>query len=294
MRRPRSSRTPCSRWPASSRACASTPATCAGTPSAQSGAGPASRSPSGASSGRSSAASSPCGSTAPTSRLPRPGRCVCGSWASRSSARWWEASCGVEIAKRAAGVTASTGDAFVVPLAVGIAIGRMGCFVAGLHDDTYGNATTLPWGVDFGDGVARHPTQLYDIAFVCAAALVLVRAAADARARAGPVVQAVPRRLSRVALRDRFRSSPCTSPIPADCPDCSSSRQSRCSPTCRSSCARCGDFDDPQDPAVPLLRHHDQRVRDLPARRRGEDRAARTSASTWTSGAPCTAPSACS
>ena len=25
-----------------------------------------------------------------------------------------------------------------------------------------GVATTLPWGVDFGDGVPRHPTQLYD------------------------------------------------------------------------------------------------------------------------------------
>jgi phosphatidylglycerol:prolipoprotein diacylglycerol transferase len=83
---------------------------------------------------------------------------------------------GVEVGKRAAGITASTGDAFVVPLAVGIAIGRIGCFVAGLHDDTYGLPTTLPWGIDFGDGVARHPTQLYDIAFVAALALLLRRA----------------------------------------------------------------------------------------------------------------------
>ena len=83
---------------------------------------------------------------------------------------------GVEIAKRMAGVRVSTGDAFVVPLAAGIAIGRLGCFVAGLHDDTYGNATTLPWGVDFGDGVARHPTQLYDIVFVVLLAAALVRA----------------------------------------------------------------------------------------------------------------------
>lgn len=83
--------------------------------------------------------------------------------------------CGVELAKRYAGVRVSTGDAFVVPLAVGIAIGRVGCFLAGLHDDTYGNPTTLPWGVDFGDGVARHPTQLYDIALVVALAVLLVR-----------------------------------------------------------------------------------------------------------------------
>ena len=40
-------------------------------------------------------------------------------------------------------------------------IGRTGCFVAGLYDGTYGVHTTLPWGVDFGDG-SRHPTQLYE------------------------------------------------------------------------------------------------------------------------------------
>jgi prolipoprotein diacylglyceryltransferase len=69
---------------------------------------------------------------------------------------------GVEIAKALTGQTRSTGDAMVWPIAIGLAFGRIGCFVAGLHDDTYGVATTLPWGVDFGDGVARHPTQLYD------------------------------------------------------------------------------------------------------------------------------------
>lgn len=85
---------------------------------------------------------------------------------------------GVEVAKHASGVRASTGDAFVVPLTVGIAIGRVGCFLAGLHDDTYGNPTTLPWGMDFGDGVRRHPTQLYDIAFVAVLAWLLVRSRA--------------------------------------------------------------------------------------------------------------------
>jgi phosphatidylglycerol:prolipoprotein diacylglycerol transferase len=76
---------------------------------------------------------------------------------------------GVEIAKRLAGVHDSTGDRFVLPILVGLVIGRVGCFLAGLLDDTYGNPTALPWGVDFGDGVARHPTQLYDIAFALAA-----------------------------------------------------------------------------------------------------------------------------
>lgn len=77
---------------------------------------------------------------------------------------------GVEIAKALTGQTKSTGDAMVWPLAIGVAIGRIGCFLAGLHDDTYGVATALPWGVDFGDGVPRHPTQLYDLAVVLALA----------------------------------------------------------------------------------------------------------------------------
>lgn len=73
---------------------------------------------------------------------------------------------GVEFAKSRLHQRESTGDAFVLPLAVGMAIGRLGCFFAGLADHTYGNPTTLPWGVDFGDGLTRHPTQLYEIAFL--------------------------------------------------------------------------------------------------------------------------------
>lgn len=69
---------------------------------------------------------------------------------------------GVEIAKRCLGIRRRTGDAWVYPLLAAMAIGRIGCFLTGLSDDTYGNHTRLPWGVDFGDG-PRHPTQLYDI-----------------------------------------------------------------------------------------------------------------------------------
>lgn len=47
-------------------------------------------------------------------------------------------------------------------LLVGIMIGRLGCFQAGLSDQTYGVATHGPWAVDFGDGVLRHPVQLYE------------------------------------------------------------------------------------------------------------------------------------
>lgn len=83
---------------------------------------------------------------------------------------------GVEIAKKLTGQTRSTGDAMVLPIAVGLAIGRIGCFLAGLHDDTYGLPTPAPWGVDFGDGTPRHPTQLYEIAVVLALGLALHRA----------------------------------------------------------------------------------------------------------------------
>jgi len=83
---------------------------------------------------------------------------------------------GIEMAKKLTGQTRSTGDAFVLPICVGLAIGRVGCFVAGLHDDTYGLPTTLPWGVDFGDGIPRHPTQLYEIGVVVALGTALHRA----------------------------------------------------------------------------------------------------------------------
>ena len=72
---------------------------------------------------------------------------------------------GIEIAKKSAGLTQSTGDDFVLPIIVGTIIGRIGCFLAGLNDGTYGIPSTLPWAIDFGDGIPRHPTQLYDILF---------------------------------------------------------------------------------------------------------------------------------
>jgi len=81
----------------------------------------------------------------------------------------------VEIMKRYIGLEQSTGDLYAIPLALGIAIGRIGCFLTGLADDTYGVATNLPWGVDFGDGIRRHPTQLYEIVFLLALIPVLAR-----------------------------------------------------------------------------------------------------------------------
>lgn len=87
----------------------------------------------------------------------------------------------VEIYKLATGISGSTGLPFVGPLAVGIAVGRFGCFFAGLPDYTYGTPTTLPWGVDFGDHIARHPVQLYESAAMFAFLIVYLRALQIAR-----------------------------------------------------------------------------------------------------------------
>jgi prolipoprotein diacylglyceryltransferase len=82
---------------------------------------------------------------------------------------------GVEIVKRISGIRRRTGDLFALPLCVGIAVGRIGCLVGGLADDTYGKATSLPWAVDLGDGIGRHPVQIYEILFLIVLGMVLSR-----------------------------------------------------------------------------------------------------------------------
>ncbi|KJC43973.1 diacylglyceryl transferase [Bradyrhizobium sp. LTSP885] len=68
----------------------------------------------------------------------------------------------IELYKWLHGISLRTGARFALPLAVGVAVGRLGCYFAGLDDFTYGTPTTLPWGHDFGDGIPRHPVQLYE------------------------------------------------------------------------------------------------------------------------------------
>ena len=74
----------------------------------------------------------------------------------------------IEIYKRIAGITLRTGARFALPFAVGVAVGRIGCFLSGLDDFTHGTPTNLPWAHDFGDGVPRHPVQLYESAAMAA------------------------------------------------------------------------------------------------------------------------------
>lgn len=92
------------------------------------------------------------------SGLPGLGRSILGAMAGAITA--------IEIYKYRRGITASTGLIFVASFPVSVLIGRIGCFLSGLADNTHGIATRLPWGHDFGDGIARHPVQLYESALM--------------------------------------------------------------------------------------------------------------------------------
>jgi phosphatidylglycerol:prolipoprotein diacylglycerol transferase len=68
-------------------------------------------------------------------------------------------------------------NATAISLAVGQAIGRIGCFLVG---DDYGRATDLPWGVAFPEGLPPvhhpvHPTMLYEAVWLTLVAALLWR-----------------------------------------------------------------------------------------------------------------------
>tara|TARA_R110002051_G_scaffold50311_5_gene97469 strand:- start:2103 stop:2876 length:774 start_codon:yes stop_codon:yes gene_type:complete len=73
---------------------------------------------------------------------------------------------GVELVKKVIGEKQSSGDLFTLPIILGIAIGRLGCFLAGTKEFTYGKKTTFYFGMDLGDGLSRHPIALYEIIFL--------------------------------------------------------------------------------------------------------------------------------
>jgi len=69
-------------------------------------------------------------------------------------------------------------DLFAPSLAIGQALGRIGCFFAGC---CYGLPTQLPWGVTFTDpkslalqGIPIHPTQLYHLSACLMIFLILI------------------------------------------------------------------------------------------------------------------------
>jgi len=91
---------------------------------------------------------------------------------------------GTVLAKRAFGYTRSTGDCYVLAIAVATAVGRVGCFLSELP---LGTPTTLPWGVSVsaeaaaafarcpGCELPMHPSMLYEIAFNLVAVALIVR-----------------------------------------------------------------------------------------------------------------------
>ncbi|MEI8058239.1 MAG: prolipoprotein diacylglyceryl transferase family protein [Actinomycetes bacterium] len=92
---------------------------------------------------------------------------------------------GALIGKRAGGYPGRTGDLFAPAVAVGLAVGRIGCFLA----EAPGRPTSLPWGITVDPsiaasipecpgclaGAAMHPSFLYEIAFLLLAFVVLER-----------------------------------------------------------------------------------------------------------------------
>jgi phosphatidylglycerol:prolipoprotein diacylglycerol transferase len=80
------------------------------------------------------------------------------------------------LGRRGIGLTAGL-SAAAPCLAVGHAVGRIGCFLVG---DDYGRPTNLPWGVAFPQGlpptdIPVHPTQLYEMALLIPVAWALLR-----------------------------------------------------------------------------------------------------------------------
>ena len=77
---------------------------------------------------------------------------------------------GVLLIKKTLGIRGRHGNSLAAPIALGMAVGRVGCFFSGC---CYGKPTALPWGIDFGDGIARHPTQIYELLFWLGAFILL-------------------------------------------------------------------------------------------------------------------------
>lgn len=73
---------------------------------------------------------------------------------------------GVELAKKIINEKQASGDLFTFPLILGIFIGRIGCFLSGTKEFTYGKTTNFFMGMDLGDGLNRHPVALYELIFL--------------------------------------------------------------------------------------------------------------------------------
>lgn len=68
----------------------------------------------------------------------------------------------VEFTRWSFHMPATARDSLVLPLILALVLARCGCFFNGCCG---GAETAVVWAVDFGDGLHRHPTQIYEIAF---------------------------------------------------------------------------------------------------------------------------------
>jgi prolipoprotein diacylglyceryltransferase len=73
---------------------------------------------------------------------------------------------GVEITKKIVGVVQASGDLYVFPIVIALFIGRIGCFLMGIQEPTFGIETTFFTGMNLGDGLNRHPVVLYEMIFL--------------------------------------------------------------------------------------------------------------------------------
>lgn len=83
---------------------------------------------------------------------------------------WWARSAGIPFLV--------AGDIMAPALALGLAVGRLGCQLAG--DGDYGIPTDLPWGMSYPEGVVPttervHPTPLYETGVLAVIFVVLWR-----------------------------------------------------------------------------------------------------------------------
>lgn len=78
----------------------------------------------------------------------------------------------VQVAKVCLKSRRRIGNQLAPAIAIGMAFGRLGCFLRGC---CVGATTTLPFGVNFGDGILRHPAQLYEMIFHAVAAVLMLR-----------------------------------------------------------------------------------------------------------------------
>jgi len=67
----------------------------------------------------------------------------------------------VEIAKKKLKIKQRTGDVFAPAIAIGLAIGRIGCFMRGC---CFGKETSSPISI-YSHDAFRHPVQLYEVGF---------------------------------------------------------------------------------------------------------------------------------